>query len=361
MSSVIKKFFIASMFMWVAPIAILYGFNHNLFLGASMLRIRCIVGCISAAWAAAAALDVDLCGRKNRLLCCLWICYAASECFGSTQLSSHSIMLLSGFLAVISMNVVIAFYICMVMKEPSDKHEPDPKFLTNAKASLRQNRPNEDEDSSQTRKKEDYLILGTTSLKGQLSSSLDFVPKHQVIIQIGHRKAEDGSDHKDNVREWLHRSDADHHDKLLACGALIVAELRMQVLKETEFTCSTGITHNKMLAKLVSGMNKPAQQTVVPFMKQLGGKLGSSLQIDLDAYLDVTSDSIFFLKFRTWLWNIAKGISEEEVEGRLLPKSHGSGKTFLSPRALKKIASFRLGIDARCGFLTILSSLSKLN
>ncbi|GMP71158.1 hypothetical protein ACSBR2_013901 [Camellia fascicularis] len=106
MSSVIKKFFIASMFMWVAPIAILYGFNHNLFPG-------------------------------------------------STQLSSHSITLLSGFLAVISVNVVIAFYICMAMKEPSDKHEPDPAFLANAKASLRQNRPNEDEDSSQTRKKEE--------------------------------------------------------------------------------------------------------------------------------------------------------------------------------------------------------------
>ncbi|GMP62133.1 hypothetical protein CsSME_00024347 [Camellia sinensis var. sinensis] len=56
---------------------------------------------------------------------------------GSTQLSSHSITLLSGFLAVISVNVVIAFYICMAMKEPSDKHEPDPAFLANAKASLK--------------------------------------------------------------------------------------------------------------------------------------------------------------------------------------------------------------------------------
>ncbi|CAL5412753.1 unnamed protein product [Camellia sinensis] len=81
---------------------------------------------------------------------------------------------------------------------------------------------------------------------------------------------EDVSDHKDNVREWLHRSDADHLDKLLACGALIVAELRMQVLKETEFTCSAGIAHNKMLTKLVSGMNKPAQQTVVPFTSVKG-------------------------------------------------------------------------------------------
>lgn len=45
---------------------------------------------------------------------------------------------------------------------------------------------------------------------------------------------------------WLCRSEADHRDKLLACGALIVAELRMQVLRETEYTCSAGIAHNKV-------------------------------------------------------------------------------------------------------------------
>lgn len=51
---------------------------------------------------------------------------------------------------------------------------------------------------------------------------------------------------KENVKEWLCRSDADHRDKLLACGVLIVADLRMQVLRETQFTCSAGISHNKV-------------------------------------------------------------------------------------------------------------------
>ncbi|XP_071683574.1 DNA polymerase eta [Lolium perenne] len=86
----------------------------------------------------------------------------------------------------------------------------------------------------------------------------------------------DAGDREENVKAWLCRADADYQDKLLACGAIIVAQLRM-------------------LAKLVSGMHKPAQQTVVPSssvqdflaslpvkkMKQLGGKLGSSLQDDL--------------------------------------------------------------------------------
>ncbi|XP_052182128.1 uncharacterized protein LOC127794887 isoform X2 [Diospyros lotus] len=106
MSSVIKKFFIASIFMWVAPIAILHGFNHKFFPG-------------------------------------------------STELSSYSLTLLSGFLAVISVNAVIAIYIYMAMKEPSDKHEPDPAFLANAKASLKQSRSNEAEDSSRTGEKEE--------------------------------------------------------------------------------------------------------------------------------------------------------------------------------------------------------------
>uniref|UniRef100_A0A166ET12 DNA polymerase eta n=1 Tax=Daucus carota subsp. sativus TaxID=79200 RepID=A0A166ET12_DAUCS len=169
------------------------------------------------------------------------------------------------------------------------------------------------------------------------------------------------SDVRQAVREWICRSNADRRDKLLACGAFIVAELRMQVLKETQFSCSAGIAHNKMLAKLASGMNKPAQQTVVPFvsikslleplpirkMKQLGGKLGCSLQDDLG--VNTVGDLLQFSEGRlqerygintgTWLWNIARGINGDEVESRVLPKSHGTGKTFPGLNCLKTIAA----------------------
>ncbi|XP_042513586.1 uncharacterized protein LOC122088389 [Macadamia integrifolia] len=106
MAGVIKKFFVASLFMWVAPIAILYGFNHQMVPG-------------------------------------------------STQLSSYSLTLLSGFLAVISVNVVIALYICMAMKEPSDRHEPDSAFLAEAKASISQSTPCESENASEAREKQE--------------------------------------------------------------------------------------------------------------------------------------------------------------------------------------------------------------
>ncbi|MBA0813205.1 hypothetical protein Gohar_027077 [Gossypium harknessii] len=88
-AGLVKKFFIASMLMWMAPLAVHYGFNHNLLPGL-------------------------------------------------TNLSPHAMTLLSGFVAVISVNIVIAFYIYMAMKEPCNKHQPDPKFLTHAKASVYQ-------------------------------------------------------------------------------------------------------------------------------------------------------------------------------------------------------------------------------
>ncbi|KAK1410898.1 hypothetical protein QVD17_37440 [Tagetes erecta] len=179
-----------------------------------------------------------------------------------------------------------------------------------------------------------------------------------------------GKDEKDIVREWLTRRDADHRDKLLACGAIIVAELRLQVLRETEFTCSAGIAHNKMLAKLASGMNKPAQQTVVTYasvkwlleplpikkMKQLGGKLGTTLQTDLGVntvgdllqFSEQKLQDLYGANTGTWLWNAARGINGDEVEGRLLSKSHGSGKTFPGVRALKTIDAVEKWLKELC-------------
>ncbi len=49
-----------------------------------------------------------------------------------------------------------------------------------------------------------------------------------------------------------------------AAFAAVIAELRDAVKQELGFTCSAGIAHTKLLAKLASGLHKPAQQTVVP-------------------------------------------------------------------------------------------------
>ncbi|KAL8201549.1 hypothetical protein R6Q57_010696 [Mikania cordata] len=217
----------------------------------------------------------------------------------------------------------------------------------------------------------DLTEAAETMLKETPIESLESIDEEVLKSHVlGLCLARNGKDDKEIVREWLTRRDADHRDKLLACGAIIVAELRLQVLQETEFTCSAGIAHNKMLAKLASGMNKPAQQTIVTLssvkglleplpikkMKQLGGKLGSSLQTDLG--VNIVGDLLQFSEEKlqdiygantgTWLWNIARGISGDEVEGRLLPKSHGSGKTFPGVRALKTLAAVEKWLKELC-------------
>ncbi|MQM01977.1 hypothetical protein Taro_034736, partial [Colocasia esculenta] len=105
MAGVIQKFVFASALMWSAPIAILYGFNHKILPG-------------------------------------------------SSQLSSSSQTLLSGFLAVISVNLVIVLYILMALKEPSTSEpQPDPTFVADAKASISQSITTKNDDSVQNRDK----------------------------------------------------------------------------------------------------------------------------------------------------------------------------------------------------------------
>jgi nucleotidyltransferase/DNA polymerase involved in DNA repair len=53
-------------------------------------------------------------------------------------------------------------------------------------------------------------------------------------------------------------------DALLAAGAVVVAQARAAVKASLGFSCSAGIAHSKILAKLGSGLHKPAQQTLVP-------------------------------------------------------------------------------------------------
>lgn len=53
-------------------------------------------------------------------------------------------------------------------------------------------------------------------------------------------------------------------DIKLLIGSSIVSEIRAAVKDQTGFECSAGIAHNKILAKLVCGMNKPNKQTILP-------------------------------------------------------------------------------------------------
>ncbi|GAB4815654.1 hypothetical protein N2152v2_002700 [Parachlorella kessleri] len=150
-------------------------------------------------------------------------------------------------------------------------------------------------------------------------------------------------------------------DVLLACGAAVIAELRDAVKQELGFTCSAGIAHTKLLAKLASGLHKPAQQTVVPAaavpgllgplpiskLRQLGGKFGARVAQELmvqtvgelAAVPQATLQQLFGEKDESWLYALARGVDDGEVTERTLPKSLSCGKTFRGNHALVEVDS----------------------
>ncbi|XP_035027660.1 DNA polymerase eta isoform X2 [Hippoglossus stenolepis] len=136
----------------------------------------------------------------------------------------------------------------------------------------------------------------------------------------------------------------------LTVGAIIVEEMRAAVEKHTGFSCSAGISHNKVLAKLACGLNKPNRQTVLPLdsvtelfnslpiskIRNLGGKLGASIKEslgienmgDLTRFSQAQLGQHFGEKTGQWLYDLCRGIEFEAVKPRQLPKSIGCSKNF---------------------------------
>ncbi|XP_067643242.1 DNA polymerase eta [Eurosta solidaginis] len=143
----------------------------------------------------------------------------------------------------------------------------------------------------------------------------------------------------------MHQSDI-----RLLIGAAIAGEVRSAVKAQTGYECSAGIAHNKILAKLACGMNKPNKQTILPLaqipalfdtlplgkIRGLGGKFGEeiceTLQIrylgELLAYTEQELQRKFDEKNGTWLYNICRGIDLEAVTPRFYSKSIGCCKKF---------------------------------
>ncbi|CAL1577475.1 unnamed protein product [Knipowitschia caucasica] len=136
----------------------------------------------------------------------------------------------------------------------------------------------------------------------------------------------------------------------LSLGAMIVEEMRAAVGKDTGFSCSAGIAHNKVLAKLACGLNKPNRQTILPMesvpelfnslhiskIRNLGGKLGTSITEtlgvenmgDLTQFSQAQLAQHFGEKTGPWLYDLCRGIEFEPVKPRQLPKSIGCSKNF---------------------------------
>ncbi|KAM3961755.1 LOW QUALITY PROTEIN: DNA polymerase eta [Aphomia sociella] len=152
------------------------------------------------------------------------------------------------------------------------------------------------------------------------------------------------------------------HAKRLLAGSVIVSEIRAAVFEETGYRCSAGIAHNKILAKLVCGMNKPDKQTILPKhsidilyrtlfkkVKHLGGKFGDTVcevlkiskMAELQTFTEKELQTKFDEKNGTWLYNIARGIDLEPVQAKFNPKSIGCCKQLRGKSALFHLDSLK--------------------
>lgn len=189
-------------------------------------------------------------------------------------------------------------------------------------------------------------VINARMQKG-INISADQIPNTFVIGW------EDKENNKAAVESWLqtiYEEDHLYHDRMLAAAAVIVEEIRAAIFKETGFKCSAGIAHNKMLSKLSCGLHKPNKQTILPLssipllyknipikkVRNLGGKLGEQVMLKLNAktmedLLNLPKTQFmnnFGEKTGTWLYNVSRGIENELVTPRQLPKSIGCGKNF---------------------------------
>lgn len=143
-------------------------------------------------------------------------------------------------------------------------------------------------------------------------------------------------------------------DVLLIAASGLVEQLRAEVLAETGFTVSAGISDNKLCAKLGSACNKPNRQTLVPrgserlFMESvplkelrgLGGKLGEKLRAAMGFDPDTLCSELIRVpqtelqkhlgdQHGAFVWRLARGIDSEEVVPNMKRKQYLSFKSFL--------------------------------
>lgn len=149
----------------------------------------------------------------------------------------------------------------------------------------------------------------------------------------------------------------------LLVGGTIVSDIRKAVFEETGYTCSAGIAHNKILAKLVCGMNKPNKQTILPLnsihglfekldiskIKSMGGKTGEEVRQKLNVnkvndLLKFTENELkqhFGERIGNFLYLIARGIDLEKVRLKINNKSIGVSKNFLGPSEITNINTLK--------------------
>ncbi|MCK6380378.1 MAG: DNA polymerase IV [Leptospiraceae bacterium] len=142
--------------------------------------------------------------------------------------------------------------------------------------------------------------------------------------------------------------DVTENKKNIAYATILAKEIKNQIVKQTKLTASAGVSYNKFLAKIASGLNKPDGLTIVTpetanefieklsigsffgigkvteqKMKSLGIHAGSDLKKISEAELIK-----IFGKSGAFYYRMARGQDDRPVENFHVAKSVGAENTF---------------------------------
>ncbi|WYZ42227.1 hypothetical protein EsH8_V_001122 [Colletotrichum jinshuiense] len=166
----------------------------------------------------------------------------------------------------------------------------------------------------------------------------------------------------------------DWDDVVLNIGASIVRDIRTEIKKRFKLTTSAGISHNKLLAKVASRINKPARQTILTHasapsvlgklkaaaLPGLGGQLGQKLAdiFESDSIFDLLQVPLATLRTQLgaeqglWVHRALRGDERGAVRARGEVQSLLSTKTFVPPiknvqQACRWLRIFSMDLEAR--------------
>jgi len=204
----------------------------------------------------------------------------------------------------------------------------------------------------------DEAYIDITAMVEERQRDLDTVGESLLsnTFVVGHDSSEEGR--REGVETWLGKNEKEglSDNTRLAVGASILEDMRRAVYDKTGFSCSAGIAHNKVLAKLSCGLHKPNRQTILPQdkvpalysklkigkVRGFGGKLGVTLmeEFHCESMGDVAELGVARLRERfdektaRWVHEMAQGLDQDPVKERDLPKSVGCSKNFRGPQML---------------------------
>jgi len=178
-------------------------------------------------------------------------------------------------------------------------------------------------------------------------------------------------------------NESDEFEVKMAIASQLIQKTRQEIFNSYQYTCSAGISYNKLLAKLASGLNKPNQQTIVVprlmpdcigeckinKLRLFGGKIGQAFEkkginVVSDA-LKLSKEDLKILFFDeddvNYVYDRLRGYDNEEVKNAEKLLKGLKTKSILSQKTMGRKPALNMKDLSICVDLIILDLFVRMN